>query len=64
MISIIEFCFSVLNTTASSPVIAVNLQYCRLLALDILLCVPAICYVYVLYVLHYSGICTMLLNSL
>ena len=64
MISVIEFCFSILNTTASSPATAVNLQYCRHLALDILLYVPAIRYVYVLCVLHYSSICTMLLNSL
>lgn len=64
MISVIEFCFSILNTTAGSPAIAVNLQCCRRLALDILLWVPAICYVYVLYILRYSSICAMLLNSL
>lgn len=37
MISVIEFCFSILSTTARSPVIAVNLQCCRHLALAILL---------------------------
>lgn len=64
MISVIEFCCSVLNTTAGSPAIAVNLQYCRHLALDVFLDVPAICYVYVLCILHYFSICTVLLNSL
>lgn len=37
MISAIEFCFPIQNTTARSPVIAVNLQHCRHLALAVLL---------------------------